>query len=363
MDWTGVPAITKVAPLGAKLNWSARRIDDDSSLGSFDLGGLAQTIVVGGDFDGSLLPDAVTIKKKGANFKWTIKYDPLAESSPGVEEVIIFGSNTGKPSYLNFDGDGDWIVVSTKSSTDETYVIRAKNPRTNEVREIPIGTESNQPQPLSDPNGKDVMIFIGETSTKTTIKFIGQDGLEFRDPLSVNAPGSADGQVIVGDFDSSDPGEEVGVKTGTSLIVYNPFSDNISSVGNIDYTPVDSFFVGSLGGDICGTLKLPDGPFGSLWKPNSDTMYFAVYVASSKYFGKTASVALYSASTGKKIKNLTYKGAGNPDPNGIARENWQDYSSTGSMYKNEYGAIKIRMNLKDGSCVSATINDPSLRVD
>jgi hypothetical protein len=363
MDWTGVPSITRVSPVGSKLNWSARRVDDNSSIGNFDLGGLSQTVVVGGDFDGSLLPDAVTVRKKGANFKWTIKYDPLAEASPGVEEDIIFGPNTGKPSYLNLDGDGDWLVVSAKSPLEDSYLIRAKNPRTGEVREISIGSESILPQPLADPAGKDVMIFVTETSIKTTVKFFGQDGLVFRDALSVNTPGPADGQVIVGDFDSADPGEEVGVKTGTSLIVYNPFSDNISSVADIDYTPVDSFFVGSLSGDICGALKLPDGPFGSLWKPNSDTMYFAVYVASSKYTGKTASVALYAANTGKKIKNLTYKGAGNPDPNGIVRENWQDYSSTGSMYKNEYGAIKLRMNLKDGSCVSATLNDPSIRVD
>ncbi len=361
-DWAGQPSFTKVTKTNSAIVWSAQRLSNGADLGSFSLGSPSSFLIAGGDFDGSLTPDAVAVRKVGSKFKWTIKYDPFSDGSALVEE-LTFGDSSGQVSYLDLDGDGDWLVVASKNDSGATYSVRARNPTTDEIRVIQIGGEAGRPQPLADPSGKDVMLFASISLSKTTIKFRDRNGEVFRAPFIVNSPGSNDGQVIVGDYNPNDPGEEVGIKSGTSLVMYNPFSDTTTTITGIEYGPVDSFFVGSLSGDNCSKLQLPDGLFGSLWKPNSDTQYFAVFVAASKYTGKTAGVAIYNAITDRKIKNLNYKGKGNPDLNGVDRENWQDYSMTGSMYKNQYGSIKLRMNLKNGTCISGIIANPSLRVD
>jgi hypothetical protein len=363
LDWTGVPSLTKIVKSGDNLIWTAKRAVEGVAIGSFTFGKTSYSVVTGGDFDGSLIPDAVTVRPFGSKLKWSIKYDPLADGSAGETEEITFGSSSGQVSYLNLDGDGDWLVVASKNASGVGYSLRAKNPRTQEVRTISIGAESLRPEPIRSPEGSDGMAFIKRTANKTTVSFRESSGVVIRSDVEFNAPGSSDGQSVIGDFNISDPGEEIAVKTNNSLFIYNPFSDTTTTMSGIENTPVDSFFVGSFSGDNCGALQMPDGFAGNLWKPSSDTMYFAVFVASSKYTGKISKVSIYKASNNQKIKDLTYKGKGNPGLDGIDRQNYQDYSLTGSMYKNQYGSIRIQVSLNDGTCVSKILTDPAQRVD
>jgi hypothetical protein len=363
IDWTGVPSLTKISKSGENLIWTAKRASDGTSIGSFTFGKSNYFVVTGADFDGSLMPDAVTVRPFGSKLKWGIKYDPLADGSAGNTEEITFGSSAGQVSYLNLDGDGDWLVVASKNSSGVGYSLKAKNPRTQEVRTISVGFESARPEPIKSPDGSDGMAFIKKSANKTTVSFRDSTGSVIRSDVEFNAPGTNDGQSVIGDFNPTELGDEIAIKTNSSLFIYNPFSDTTTTMSGIENTPIDSFFVGSFSGDNCGVLQMPDGFAGNLWKPSSDTMYFAVFVASSKYTGKISKVSIYKTSNNEKIKDLTYKGKGNPGLDGIDRQNYQDYSLTGSMYKNQYGSIRIQVNLTDGTCVSKVLSDPAQRVD
>lgn len=364
VDWQGLPAITRLSKSasGSTAIWSAKTALTGNVLGSFNLGKPTDTLVVGADFDGDLVPDGVAVRTVGTKLRWFIKHSPLAGGT--TEDQIDFGSKGDKPTYMDLEGDGDWLAVAGKKTLNPTqYKLRLKNPRTNDTDTINLGTFSGTPEPIADTTGRDVLALVTRTANKTQVTFRNRfgaiiDSVEFNHPNN-----SKDGRHIIGDFIDSDPGEEIAVQVGTDMKVYNPFSETTTTVADVRGMPVNGFVAAAIDTNNCGTFALPDGGNGSIWKPNSDTQYFAVFVASSAYTGKIASVSVYTASNNTKIKDLTYKGVGNPDPNGIDRENYQDYTMTGAMYKSQYGSIKLRLNLKSGSCLEAVLNDPSVRID
>jgi hypothetical protein len=366
VDWEDGAAITRLSSSisGSKVVWSAKTASTGDPLGSFTFGRKTDTLITGADFDGDGLPDAVAVRGVGTKLRWFIKHSPLGGGS--TEDQIDYGAKeSGKPTYMDLEGDGDWLGVADKKiSNPSQYILRLKNPRTEDTDTINLGTFAGTPEPIEDATGKDVLALVTKKSSKTRIVFRNRFGTIF-DTVEFEHPGnSQDGKHVIGDFVAGDPGEEVAVQVGTEMKVYNPFSETTTTVTDFEGTPVGRFLVAALEKkEECGKLNMPDGPFGNVWKPNSDTQFFAVAIITSALHKQISSVAVYKDSNNQFIKNLTTKGFGNPDPSGVEREHFQDYSITGAMYKNTYGAIRLRVNLNNGKCLTAVINDPSIRVD
>lgn len=364
-NWNGLAVgVIKKDEKTGKLTWRIR--GSDNQVKELEFGTKKDLIVSGGDFDGDGRLDAVTVGT-GKKLNWRIIFNPFGNEGPGITKKVKFGDKSGKAFFLDLDGTGDWAGVLYKDiKSSGKYKATLRNLMTGEERTINVGNSSQRPEPVEGPDGKDIFAFIEQGADKTTVNFRNQKGKKIAS-LSIPTPDKDDGEVVIGDF-TSEPGEEVAIQSGSEFIIFNPLTNGYSGIEvpkgiAVDSININSFQNAPLGddpiqADSCGKLSLPDGGEGNLWKPNSDTQYYAVFVAHSQYTGKISKVSTYDASTGTKIKDLTYKGSGNGN-----RQNYQDYSLTGSNYKSQYGAIRIAMQLKSGGCLSAVVTDPSKRVD
>ncbi len=364
-EWDGFAiGVVKEDEQSGKLTWRIRK--ENGEVKEFEFGTNKELVVSGGDFDGDGRLDASTVKS-GKKLKWQIAYNPFAVVSPIQTKNFSFGDKSGKAFFIDLDGTGDWAGVLEKDiNKSGKYKARLRNVTSGEERLINMGNSSQRPQPVEGPDGKDVFAFVEQDLEKTTVTFRNQKGKKFA-AVTIPTPNTDDGGVVIGNF-TDEPGEEVGIQSGEEYIIFNPITNGYSAVSALPGVPVDSINIESftsipsddepIKADNCGKLNMPDGDQGNLWKANSDTQYYAVFVAHSQYTGKISKVSTYDASSGSKIKDLTYKGSGNGN-----RQNYQDYSLTGSAYKSKYGAIRIVMQLKSGGCLSAVLSDPSKRVD
>jgi len=370
-NWNGLSlGIIKEDEDTGKVTWKVK--DMNGVVKTLEFGTNKDLFVSGGDYDGDGRLDAAVVESKGKKLKWKIILHPFGDEGAAEVQEFTFGKKNEAAFFMDLEGTGDWIAVLGEDPKKSTKrIARIKNIVTGEVRKIKTGNPKSRPEPIADSTGIDNFAFINKGTNTTSIIIKDRSGKKIS-KTTIPAPGEDEGEVIIGDF-TNEPGEEVAVQSSTGFVVFNPFTKGLTEISADDGIPVDEINInsfqkapgsgdsgddGTIQPDNCGTLNLPDGGDGNLWKPNSDTQYYAVFVAHSQYTGKISQVRTYDASNNQFIKNLTYKGVGNGN-----RSNWQDYSLTGSNYKSQYGAIRIRVDLKSGSCVSAVVTDPSDRVD
>lgn len=328
-----------------------------SGASTFALGSASDTVIAGADLDNSGIYDAIAVKRNGKSIIWSIKLDPLVQSSE--TQQIQFGKVGAYNFFLNPSAQGDelaWLDTSKKNTT----IVRTKRLSDGKVRKFTVVANkqfklSERPLPLRQIDGKDALVFVKRGSTKTNLYIYKLNGKKLAH-ASINAVGT----IIVGDFDERS-GHEVAIQNGASFIVFNPISKSKRNLVVSDEIPVDHININSFSSDgsdgVCTKLDLPDGNDNNVWKPKSDTQPGAVYVAKSSLTGKIKKAELFTTG-GSLIKELTYKGTGNGN-----RSNWQDYVYTGSYYKNTYGSIVLKVTLKAGGCLSVTLTDPSKRID
>lgn len=359
--WDGLSlGVIKEDKTTGNVTWRIK--NQSNQVKNYQFGTNKDIFVSGADVDGDGRTDAIVIRNK-KKLRWQIARNPFA-TTPQVQE-IKFGRKKDNVFFMDLDDTGDWIgIVTSSPANSKKYLARLRNLNTGEKRTIKVGNSFQRPLPVKSSDGRDIFAFANKGQNKTRVRFRNQSGKVFS-KIVIPTPGSDDGTIVVGDF-TNDSGEEIAIKSGNEYIIYNPFNKQQSAMANISGIPVDEININTFytvpdsdsTPDSCGNLQLPDGGDGNLWKPNSDTMFYAVFVAHSQYTGKISQVRVYKASNNQFIKNLTYKSTANGN-----RTNWQDYSLTGSNYKSQYGAIRLRIDLNTGGCISAVISDPSNRVD
>ncbi len=373
-NWDGLSiGVIKEDGETGKVTWRIKNQSGDVK--TYEFGTNKDLFVAGADVEGDGKSDAIVVEKKKKKLRWKIAPHPFTTSGVGTIKEVVFGKAADAAFFMDLDGDGDWIgVIAENINKKKRYLAKLLNTNSGEKRVINVGNSSARPLPVQGIDGKDIFAFAKKGSNFISIIFRNQQGKKIAG-VKLALTGDDDGEVAVGDF-TNDPGEEIAVQSGSEFLIYNPSTKSLSSMSEIAGILVDEININKFenfagGGDSgvdgdgggsdpanCGSLGLPDGFEGNLWKPNSDTQHYAVFVAHAQYTGKISQVRVYKASNNQLIKNLTYKSTANGN-----RTNWQDYSLTGSNYKSQYGSIRVRVDLNSGSCVSAVISDPSKRVD
>jgi len=350
----GAPGIGVITVDGTEVLW---RVSGSGTPLRF--GSPQDLFLAGGDFDGSGLADAVIRSRQGRKMRWRVKPDPFGGTSTS-ERSFAFGTPRSIAFYMNPAGSGDEaaIIQSRRVRGEVRPIVRTRS-LAGAVRSFATLTgfpaAAGRPWPVAQGDGRDALAFISAGTSQSTVECIGRRGVR----LSRGTVAGA-GTVLVGDYHTS-PGEELAIQSGGgSFSLYSCTAGDLGSITFGEGIPVDEVNINTFADSApegCAPAQPNDGGGGFVWKPNSDTQYFAVAVLPPSYSGKLSRVETITTA-GEVIKGLTTKGVGNG-----GRTAWQDYSLTGRDYKRQYGSIGVRATLDDGSCVIWEISDPSRRVD
>lgn len=339
------------------------RLRLDNGIRSRTFGDIDGLFMAGADFDGSGLADGAVVTVENGSLTWNIWQDILAEE-PGSQNQISFGKGVQGAFFLNPDGTRDWLAVSQYLSKRNRLRLSIRDTQSSQVRRINLAVAERvgRPVPIAASDGRDNVLLYRKAGGVYRVFVFALNGQRiFKGKLR------GKGDLIVGNF-TSDPGEEMAVQAGATFRILNPVTAARSELQLENAIPVDEVNVNSFsldGEDVdlgnCTSADPTDGSNGFVWKPNSDTQYYAVVVLPSSLTGSVSSVETYSTA-GERIKELTYKGCGNDDAGG-PRCAYQDYSLTGSDYKNQYGSIVLKVNRTNGQCLSYFLSNPAQRID
>lgn len=362
------PGISVFEKEREEVTWRVQNPEGSIELVTF--GGEGDLVVAGADFDASGVDDIAVVKLVNGAARWRVLLNPFGgEPSAISERTLVFGKNGDRVLFASPDGATDYLGTFGRSRNGR-LVLRLRNLLTREIRtfsRFPAAlVHSSRPRPVAlhthadGSRTADRLAFSVSDNGRTTIlvtTLSGQRVAQFRarDLKSF----------AVGEVDSV-PGEELILLTGAVARVINVDSKQLTRVRIgavtelVDEYQVAAFSSSSGGGGVVTTCD-PTSPFdgneGFVWKPNSDTQFFAVVVLPPRLTGLVSSVVVKRLN-GDLIKELRYKGVGNG-----GRTAWQDFSLTGAAYRSTYGSIQVEARLKSGGCLSYLIQDPSVRVD
>ncbi len=333
---------------------------------NFSLGTSSSLVLSGADFNRSGYTDAAVAEKSGGRYLWKIKLDPLAPSGARTVRSFKFGLANSKLFYVNPDGKRDWLAYFTKQGG--SLWLRLRNVGTAKGRTIKVrGAPSMaiRPVPVKKSDGSDALAFISKRSNSTRVIVRELNGKQIASHTF-----NATGDVIVGNFISA-AGEQIAVMSGEGFLVFNPKLKSVSVVSATSGVAVDQVNINSFAseeappsatptpvvGGACVSRVPTDGGGGFVWKPNSDTQFYAACVLPAEFTGQTSELKIYSGA-GVYIKSLNFKGVGNGN-----RTAWQDTSMTGANYRDQYRSIVVRLITKNNSCYTWSLSDPSRRYD
>ncbi len=374
---SSIPALGVVTKSGSSVSWI---VNSNGNLQQLALGSPDSTVIAGADLNGNGVADAIAVTKEGSALTWEVQLDPFS-LSPGARTSFRFGKSKDIPFFFSLGGTSDVVGLLRQKGKFTTLLYRSLDGRVRKrrvLRNVPSGVD--RPLPVKATSGKDLLGFSFVRSGETRVKLLDAAG---RSRGSLRFAGT--GTLLVGDFVDGF-GEEVALyseATGTAQVV-NPRSKYSATIDIGDGIPVDEININSFqnnsssptnspssGGDSsssCPAVSAPagqcqqksakDGNEGFLWKPNSDTMFYAVMLMPREYTGCTEKVE--TVTTGGTVINELAKKAGTP--NG-GREGFQDFKFTGKTYKNQYGRIAVRATMKRGGCIEYAIDNPASRTD
>lgn len=337
-----------------------------------ELPSYSATYLTGADFDGSGQSDIAAVEAGDDGLEWTMIADPSSEDAQ-ASAPIQFGGASDQPFYAAVGGENDWIGV--KREVDGAAQLYLMNTLTQDTSIITLPAALKRfdaPKPIKLAGGETGYLFALDRNNWLRIVIVNGSGERvFRRSFPRVE------RAIVGEYLNALDGEEIALTRKEGALIFNPANlgslailrirrgEIVDTVGNFaapppSADPEENPDVPSLEG--CSAVNPEDGAgLGFVWKPNSDTTYYAVAVMPGTLSGKVKQVDVYTQE-GALIKNLQLTGCGNPDPNG-PRCNYKDFALTGANYKNQYGSIVLKVSKKGGTCATYFISDPSKRVD
>lgn len=336
-----------------------------SNVRTRSFGGVENTFVGGGDFNGNGVADGAVLGTQDGKIRWQIWSEMFADT-PGEKQTILFGNQkqTQRAFYVNPDASHDWLAIAKYLPKLRRVRITLRNPQGDGTMQLslPFTGEPARPVPLRGADGRDYILLYKKLPNAYRLSVYSLSGQRLR-----KGRVQGKGDLVVGNF-TTDPGEEVVVQKGAGFTIWSPQTGARTTLNLQNSIPVDEVNLNSFsvsGEDVsldnCNGADPTDGSGGFVWKPNSDTQYYAVAVLPSNLNGAVTSVETYSSS-GERIKDLNYKGCGNDDGTG-PRCAYQDPSTTGADYHNQYGSIILKVNLSAGGCLSYFLQNPAVRID
>lgn len=216
---------------GGRLVWTIRTLVRKNGQSSVlehrkFLGRRGEIIITGGDFNGDGFADALVLTNRGTGkYTWGLRGNFFQSSyNPGLNQnraYFPFGRwGIDKPFFLNPDGKRDWFAVLSCPASSACRVVMTQ-PFTRQTKSISVGAvkdPSRVPVPVGQDDGTDLLGFVSDTGTSTSITFKNLRGATVR---SVTVP--LQGTVTVGNYGPG-PGEEVCVSANGNFVVLNPIT-------------------------------------------------------------------------------------------------------------------------------------------
>ncbi len=342
-----------------------------------ELGEVDDLAFGGADVDGNGILDPIYIESNGTSLLWNIRPNLFSSTpEPLVTHVLGKTEERSQVFVANFEGDGDWLGVVRDLKNSPFFRLRLRDVATGTQRSVKINevvSSKERIYGLEDLEGKDIFAFVREFTAKTRVKFFGRNGVKFATyefPLK--------GTFLKGDYDTSQPGEEVAVQDGDTLYTYNPFSAVADTFTVPDAILVDTINSGDLNPEndpspkqctagtpgLCGCYMLDetDGyKIGFVYKRKSDT-YGGVVVVLPNPCGQETTAVVTMDTQCNQINSLYDNGYGNPDGTGNRRHFKEvNPTYTGGWYRDNYGAVIFKL-VGTGRCF--LISNPAVeRVD
>lgn len=256
LSWSSVPTLAGAAPLSVRFgepgnvalvaSWTEpgsaeicavrrgrralvwRTVNTSGVIEEARHGKPGEYVLGGADTDGNGIADGVSVQQLGKRYRWRVRPN-LLSGSPGEPFRFKFGTVGGRLLYLNPQGAGDWVGHTgtrgtrkkAKNKKSAIYLINPNNGDRIIIRGLPrslmTGTRP-RPFPIAQEDGVDAIGIAEVQGDATRIQVYSIEGTL----LVEMATGL--GTVLAGEFDSSQPGEEVRVLTGTESITLNPFT-------------------------------------------------------------------------------------------------------------------------------------------
>lgn len=343
-----------------------RIIDSTGTLiGEKELGASTGKIISGADFDNNGVIDPVVIERQGLGLRWRTSLNLFSTEDASVS-LKAHGklSNFNQAFVANLYGDGDWLGIVRPLSNGIHYQVRLKNISSGEVRNINTlknGAPSESVLGVANSEGVDILAFGRRLSSdKVRARFLNSLGEQTNAYLF-----PATGEILKGNFDELDPGEELGVYDGETLHTFNPFSSNANSFTISFESLTGKLRVGQVRDSLdCGCELLPEndgGKIGFVYKHRSDTYGGIVAVVANPWGLEATGMSTLDFQC-NKIRDLYDNGFGNPDSTGV-RRHFKEQSPLydGKWYRNNYGSIYLQIH---GTNKCYFLEDPALlRID
>ena len=375
------------------ITWTIQR--PTGSQHALVLGKKGNDVIAGGDYDNNGFFDAAVAT---ANGKVTIFTNPFASVVGGPASTAYElkfpkkNARRGEPMFLRRGGK-DLIGYITYRKVKAGFKVRLnfKDLEGNKFKKRLKGFEqkkSSEIFPIKSPGGDDYIVFVRKAKDTKIVTIRDLRG------SIVNRGKHLGGEVVlVGDFDPSDPGQEVGVEVSTQVQVSNPTSKVSSLLSDPGGVLADDVNIKQLGkrkksggsgggsdggsdngggtgnfNSVCRSVRGVSTGF--LWKPDSDVSDNrggkpVVLLQGGFKFGGS-SVNIY-AKNGTKVCNFTFK-QGQPGINGGADHYYSGWiggcSLTGgqiaSKARSVSGSATVYVQTGSGRCVGP-INNPDGR--
>jgi hypothetical protein len=239
-----VVGIARADTVEAGIIWKA--LNSTSTAVEEELGALGSFALSGGDFFGDGVVDGAVVRNVAGKIRWRVRNSLLAD--PSITPIsFILGRNGARAFYMSLDGLRDWAAIIEPQNSKNSRV-RLRNVQSGQVRtfrKFPRSlTRGSRPRPfpIRSIEGTDVLGFLRQDAADTTLSVYRLDGTRIQ---NITIVGLA--TVVVGEYNNSDPGEEILFQTGTKLTTYNPFS-GISS----EQTSPTGTIVGEINGSVVG---------------------------------------------------------------------------------------------------------------
>jgi hypothetical protein len=219
--------------------------------------------VAGADFNGNGIADAAVVRLVNGRARWEIALDLFNEAEPQTISVR-FGKTGDRAFFARADESGlDSIAIMRAARNGARSVARLKNLMSGEVQRVTrmprYASQGSRPRafPVQQVSGADLLAFQRNRGSTARIIVFSQDGTRVkRDVIS-----GADAISVVGEFNQTSPGLEIGVQGSTQSVIISPTTNETitdSFAGGVAVDEINLNVVGdSSSGDApseCSTI-------------------------------------------------------------------------------------------------------------
>lgn len=217
-------------------------LDGGPEVNQVTFGTVGDIIISGADFDANGISDAAIVRgseeEGDTTLIWTVRRN-MFSASPAKAKVIRFGKLGDRVFFASPKNGRDWLGTFGRDDGGTRGLLRLKNVGSGNVRtlgrfpSILLDQPRPRPFPIEDPEGVDAVGFVIEDETETTIRVFTLRGKRIRKKF-LNGTGT----IVVGEYDSEDPGHEIYFETDSEAHIFNPFSGTLSEADTVTGIPI-----------------------------------------------------------------------------------------------------------------------------